>query len=104
MEFDHTLYMGAPGYNFLVEKWNFCYDVCFKSKKFQIAQIFRLSFRSLKNLEAARILLFDIGNKFIGSLYCLIHIFYQTSNLSFQCGEFRPQRTDGLGIEIVFEE
>jgi hypothetical protein len=35
-------------------------------------------------------LLFDVGNKLIGSLDGLIHIFDQTVNLSFQGGKLRP--------------
>jgi hypothetical protein len=66
------LHIGVPGYNFLVEKRNFYYDVCFKSKKFQIAQIFNLSFRSLKNQERAKFCLMIVILFFLERAYRLM--------------------------------
>jgi hypothetical protein len=48
----------------LAEKMEFFCDVGLKSKKIQIAQIFKLSFRSLKNQETAKILLCDCSPNF----------------------------------------
>jgi hypothetical protein len=45
-----------------------------KSKKFQIAQIFKLSFRSLKNQEAGKILLCDCDNYFSGESLATVDI------------------------------
>ena len=72
--------------------------------KYEVARSDAIPLSVLETGDAMLELLFDFGNKGIGSLNGLIHIFDQTVNFSFERGKLRPQRTDSLSIEVVLEE
>jgi len=59
LELAHILYLVVLAYSFIGGK-----KEILKSKKIQLAQIFKLSFRSLKNQEAVKILLCDCNPNF----------------------------------------
>ena len=70
----YTTSWGAWPQFYWRKKRNFYCDVCLKSKKIQITQIFKLSFRNLKNQEAVKILLCDCDNYFSGESLAIVDI------------------------------
>jgi len=56
------------------KKWIFYCDLDLKSKKFQIVQIFKLSFRSPKNQETVKIFLCDCSPNLPGESLAIVDI------------------------------